>query len=147
VQRIRIGKSRRLAAALLAAHAVAAACVAISFPPGLAMPGIGLIAASAAYYLRRDALQHAGDAIVDLLLRQGGGCELTTRAGTRLTGQVLGSTFVSPWLTVINVGLRAGRGRRSVVLAPDSADTDALRQLRVWLRYRCHSNPPQSDVA
>lgn len=120
--------------------------MALSFPPGLAMPGIGLIAVSAAYSLRRDALQHAGDAIVDLILRQGGGCELTTLAGTRLTGQVLGSTFVSPWLTVVNVGLESGRGRRSVVLAPDSADADALRQLRVWLRYRCRPNPEQSDV-
>lgn len=145
--RIRIGKSRRLAAALLAAHALAGACVAISVPPAVALPVIGLIAASVAYHLRRHALQQAADAIVELILRQGGGCELTTLAGVTLKGQVLGSTFVSPWLTVVNVGLETGRGRRPVVLAPDGADADALRQLRVWLRYRCRPDPTQSGVA
>jgi toxin CptA len=144
--RIRIGKSRQLAAALLVAHATAAACLAVSFPPGLSLPGISLIAASAAYHLRRSALQRAGEAVVELVLRQGGGCELTTLAGASRAGQVQGSTFVSPWLTVINVRFETGQGRRSVVLAPDCADADALRELRVWLRFRCHRNPQASNV-
>jgi len=50
-------------------------------------------------------------------------------------GEVLASSYVSGWLVVLNLGA-SGRRARSVVLLPDCAAADELRQLRVWLRWR-----------
>jgi toxin CptA len=142
--RIQVGKSRLLAMTLAAAHAIAVACMFVSLPPGVALPGAAVIAASAIHHLRLHALQLSDGAIVELLLRESGSCELLTRGGMTLTGRVQGSTFVSPWLIVINIRLDPGRHRRSLVLVRGSAATEALRKLRVWLRYRCAGKPPES---
>lgn len=42
--------------------------------------------------------------------------------------------YVSPWLIILSLAGQHGRIR--VVLGPDSADAEALRTLRVWLRGR-----------
>ena len=49
--------------------------------------------------------------------------------------QVLPSSYVSPWLIVMNLGGSADAAR-SVVLLPDCAAAEDLRRLRVWLRWR-----------
>jgi hypothetical protein len=41
--------------------------------------------------------------------------------------------YAHPQIIILNFQLESG-GRRAVTLLPDSADPDALRQLRVWLR-------------
>lgn len=142
--RIQVGKSVVLAAALVTGHAIAVVCTMVSLPPGAAFLATAAIVASAVYRLRLDVLQYSADAIVELLLREGGRCELITRGGRTLAGQVQGSTFTSPWLIVVNIRLEPDRRRRSLVLARDSAAADVLRELRVWLRYRCAGKPPES---
>lgn len=142
--RIRIRKSATLATALVLVHAIAAACVVISLPPGVALPGLAAIAASGFHCLRADALRVSPEAIVEFQLREGGNCALLTRDGRTLAGRVQGSTYVSPGLIVVNVRLDLGRRRRSLVLARDSAAPEMLRELRVWLRYRCNGSPPES---
>ena len=58
---------------------------------------------------------------------------LTLGSGREVEGRLLGSTFVSPALVVLN--FRSGRWRtRSLVLLPDNLDPDLLRRLRVRLR-------------
>lgn len=142
--RIQVGKSVMLATALALGHALAVGCLLVSLPPAAALPGAAILAASTLHHLRLDALQASAGSIVELLLREGGGCELLTRGGRALSGLVLGSTFVSPWLIVINIRLEPGRRCRSLVLAGDSATAESRRQLRVWLRYRCSGKPPES---
>ncbi|MGH8600572.1 MAG: protein YgfX, partial [Burkholderiales bacterium] len=48
---------------------------------------------------------------------------------------VLGTTFVSSHLTVLNLRLLKGGAVRHVVLLPDNVDQDDFRRLRVWLRW------------
>lgn len=144
--RVHVGKSVVLAAALLVVHALAACCIVLTLPAGAALAGTAAIIASAVYRLRLDALKYSGDAVVELLLHEGGRCEMITRAGATLAGQVQGSTFVSPWLIVVNFRLDPNRRRRSLALAWDSASAEELRKLRVWLKYRCVEKAPESGV-
>lgn len=142
---LRIGASRLLATALLLAHGAAIACAAI-FLPGWWMPAIATTAvtASLAFHLRRDALQLSGAAITELTLREGAQCEFTMKNGATFTGIVQGSSFVAPVLIVVNVRAPTRKGSRSVILLPDSAATQDLRSVRVWLR---HHMPLDHDPA
>ncbi len=54
----------------------------------------------------------------------------TWRPATELTGAVLAS-----WLVLLSIRDETGRSRNVLVL-PDSVDRDALRRLRLWLRWR-----------
>ena len=144
--RVHVGKSVVLAAALLVVHVLAAGCIFVTLPAGAALPAAAAVLASAVYRLHLDALQFSADAIVELLLREGGACEMITRAGATLAGQVQGSTFVSPWLIVVNLRLEPSRRRHSLALAWDSASAEELRALRVWLKYRCVAQAPESGV-
>lgn len=142
---LQIAASPLLAGALALAHGVAILC-AILFLPGSWMPGLAsaVIAGSLVFHVRREALQLSGRAVTELLLKEGGPCELTLLNGAVLTGNVEGSTFVAPLLIVINVR-PVGPGRpRSVILMPDSAPAQDLRRLRVWLRYRVRPDMPAS---
>ena len=49
---------------------------------------------------------------------------------------VLGSSFVSPLLTVLSLRMLGAGGSRSLVVTPDALGADEFRRLRVWLRWR-----------
>ena len=51
------------------------------------------------------------------------------------SGSVLGTTLVTPLLTVINVRLQASRFARHVLLVPDNLNTDDFRAVRVLLKW------------
>jgi len=51
------------------------------------------------------------------------------------SGRVLGTTVVTPLLTVINVRLQALRFARHVLLVPDNLDGDDFRAVRVLLKW------------
>lgn len=134
---LRIKASPLLAMALLLAHGGAVAC-ALAFLPGWWIPGVTAtaVAASFVFHLRRDALQLSGDAVTELTLKDGARCGLSLQNGTTLAGSIEASTFVAPLLTVINVRPDGKGGSRAVILMPDSAPAQDLRQMRVWLRHR-----------
>ena len=58
--------------------------------------------------------------------------------GSEIEARLLPSSFVHPWLVVLNFQLENHRRMRSVVLFTDALERDALRQLRVWLRTVDH---------
>ena len=61
------------------------------------------------------------------------GWSLYTAKGVARDASLLPSSFVRPWLTVLNFSV--GRfGRRSVILLPDAVDGEILRRLRVRVR-------------
>ena len=80
------------------------------------------------------------DSVRELRLRPDGG--VAWRAGDggwHTTPEVSGGTLV-PWLTVI--GLKEdGRRLQPLLLLPDSLESDKLRELRVWLRWRPPAHP------
>lgn len=96
----------------------------------------GLLAASLIYYLRQDALLTSGTAVTAFTLTDAQKCIMTTRSGAIIKGNLLANTFVSPYLTVILIQPQEKWLSRSIVILPDSLDTDTFRRLRVWLRWR-----------
>lgn len=138
-----IHPSPTLAVLLITAHSIAIVCV-LGYLPAwwLKGPLVAALAASATFHLRRDVSGRARNAVTAITVHDDGRCELETRDGGVLAGAVLGTTFVSSPLVVVNVRLDDGR-RTSVVLLPDSAAAEDLRALRVWLRYRC---PPAASA-
>lgn len=139
-----IAPSPSLAALLVIVHLGADACVLVFIPAWWAVAIlIATLCASLAFYLRRDALQLSGDAVIEVTLREHGRCELLTRGGVTLEGTVAGSSFVSPLFTVLNVRLHGGHRLRSVVVMPDCAVAEDRRRLRVWLR--CRTQPEMRD--
>jgi hypothetical protein len=75
-----------------------------------------------------------------------GAASLQTRDGKWVDGEVLGSSYVSPSLTVVNFRPR-GRWRAChLILVPDNADPHEFRRLRTWLRWkRGEAAPPVSS--
>ena len=135
--RITIGPSMLLAGALGAAHMAAGWLLWLVPIPGLGKAVFTLaIAASLVYFMARDALLHAPQSIVALELRDSGGVFLQTRHGEWIEGEVLGSTYVSPFLTVINFRPQGRRGARHVILLSDNLDPRDSRRLRMWLRWK-----------
>ena len=62
--------------------------------------------------------------------------EAAERSGRRIAGTVLGTTFVAPWLIVINFKVEGHHLPHTAVILPDAVDQDGFRALRVWLRWR-----------
>jgi len=97
---------------------------------------LAAIAASLIFSLRRHALRASPAACSALDVYGDGSAKWLLRSGSTLTGRVLGDSFVSPLMTVVRLRRDDDGQRESIVLMPDSAEADALRALRVWLRFK-----------
>lgn len=137
VLNIELKASRHFAVLLIAAHGAAAILLfTVPLPAVVQLVLLAAIAISLRASLRTHALRTAPQACVRVAVQRDGRTTLELRSGETLTGQVLADSRVNPLLTVINLR-RDDNGRRaSLVLLPDSAHTDDLRALRVWLRFK-----------
>lgn len=134
--KIVIKPSRRLALLLCLAHAAAAgAFLVLELPIWLKISLVLLIGASCGVYLYGPALLRGSGAIVGLEIRDGDKLSFQTRRGEWREGTLLGSSFVSPYLTVLNFRTEGNLLARHVVILPDSVDADEFRRLRVRLRW------------
>lgn len=133
-QRVEFFPSRRLAVILLAAHGLALYALAAVLPLWAGVACAALILTSLAYYLARDAWLRL-DASCIGLVTDAEGVVMLLRDGTQLPCQVLADSVVTPALVVLNVRPRGARSARSIVILPDSLDTETFRRLRVWLRW------------
>lgn len=135
---IELGGSRRLTAGLIAMHGFAAAMLGLSgLPSGLVAAAIVPLAASLAFYLRREGLRLSPAAIVSVSLAADCRCEFHTRNGDSHEAALLGSSFVAPYLTVLNLRPSGARLARHVVILPDGVGAENFRKLRVLLSWRC----------
>lgn len=135
-QRIGVTPSMMLAVGLTALHFVAAGVLWIAPLPVLGKCLFTIaVAVSLIYYLARDALLHAPHSIVALEIRDGI-VSLQTRSGEWLDGEVLGSSYVSEWLSIVNFRPDGSYATRRVLLVPDNVDAVEYRRLRTWLRWR-----------
>ena len=134
--RIELKPSRQLAAVLLVAHALTAAAV-LALPVALAVriALLALIALSLGRCARHPAVSAAPRGCVALEVHRDGSAQWWRAQGMH-AGRVLGDSFVSPLLTVVALRRDDDGRRESIVLLPDSAEADALRALRVWLRFK-----------
>ena len=135
---IRPGFSRRLALALIAVHA--GGCVLL---PMLALPGTVswvlwlLLVGSLVHYGRRDLLRQGRRAVTEL---HWDGAEVWTLFGPDgqpQTAQLHGSSYLQPWVAILNFSTGGWIGR-TVLLLEDSVEPEQMRRLcaRLRLRYK-----------
>ena len=146
--RLRLRSSPRLAAVLLAAHVAAAAALWASLlPVALSIAGSMAVAASAAWSMRGHAFRSAPSSVVELELYEDCTLSAGTVDGRWVRCRLIGSSFVSRVLTVLNLRSEDAWGVRSVLISADAVEPDAFRRLRVWLQWRCagRMRMPQSS--
>lgn len=131
--------SRQLAALLYAAHAVSIVLLwSLTLPVALKVAIAVLVVISLIHYLSQDAWLTAHHAVTAFTLTEARQCTATLHSGKSVTGEVLGGTFVAPYLTVILYQPEGKFFTRSIVIFPDSIDAEIFRKLRVWLRWKVH---------
>lgn len=152
---VRLKPSRRLAAMLSVAHFVAIGLLwPLILPASAKLAGSALLAVSLVFYLRRYALLRSPDSVMNIELSEEMICTLETRRGDRTVCTLRGSSFVAPYLTLLELKplkrrestkppshsgrLKRWRGffARSIVILPDGIDAEQFRQLRVLLRWK-----------
>jgi len=133
---VTVAASRKLVWVLVGLHGAAiAALAAASMPMPAKVVAIGAILWTGIRETRRHALRVGKDACVALRFRQAGRCEVLCRDGKRIEGNIHGGSYVLPALTIVRL-LQQGRSSSfTVVLLPDAVSADAMRRLRVWLRW------------
>ncbi|MGH8678744.1 MAG: protein YgfX [Burkholderiales bacterium] len=132
--------SLTLAAVIIGLHAAAAGSIlVVALPSAVKMVLCAVLVISAILSVRRHALLIASESCIAVRVGQDGVCELRLRSGETDHGNLTDGWFEEPNLVVLNWRSDAGHHRRSVVLLPDSADREALRQLRVFLRFKLPS--------
>ncbi|MBI5908690.1 MAG: hypothetical protein HY848_01850 [Betaproteobacteria bacterium] len=123
-----------LALALTVMAGAALACARISLPDLAFLPVAAGIALAWTWHVAQ-ALQRGRRPLRALELRAKDSARWQDGSGLWQEGEILPSSYASDWLVVVN--LRAsGRRGRSLVLLPDCAAAEELRQLRIWLRWR-----------
>lgn len=130
--RIEPRPSRWLAAAILFVYGGAVLMtLLVPLSRWLAVPTAVAIAGAGWRTFVDRVLMSRAQAIIAVVWRDDGRWELQTRDGRRLPVALLPDSYVHPWLTVLN--FRGAARRRSVVLLPDSLDSQCYRRLRVRL--------------
>lgn len=126
--------SRILALALTVMAGAALACAWISLPD-LAFAAVAAGIALAWTWHLAQALQRGRRPPRALELDAQGTARWQDGSRQWHEAEVLDSSYVSDWMVVVNLGAGGRRGR-SLVLLPDCAAAEELRQLRIWLRWR-----------
>ncbi|HEY6095323.1 MAG TPA: protein YgfX [Gallionellaceae bacterium] len=128
--------SRLLAGLLLLMHLLALSAL---FTLPLPLWGGALLSLvvllSLAYWVARAAWLRLATSCVSIRLH-GDSVELVCRNGESVSGTVQRDTLVTPFLVVLRILPAEGRRCRNVVIAGDAMAPEALRELRVALRWK-----------
>lgn len=146
---VHLKSSRILGAVLGFAHFVAIVLLwPLMMPPSFKLTGSALLIISLVFYLRRYALLRSPDSVSSLEVTNEMACLLNTRDGGQIACALLGSSFVAPYLAVLDLNpLKIDKTdasprqssryfSRSVVILPDGINPEEFRQLRVLLRWK-----------
>jgi toxin CptA len=121
--------------ALIASHGVALTVLApLALPLWARILLASLVITSLLYHVWHDAWLLALSSNKTLLV-DGDMVQLVARNGDQVTARVLADSLVTPYITVLNVLPQGSHLARSVIILPDSLDTESFRQLRVWLSW------------
>jgi hypothetical protein len=134
--RITLRASRRLAAILVAVHVAAGVtCIPLDIPLEIKLAISAAIAVSLVHALRRYALLRGRAALVALELRAERQADAQTRDGAWHHACILGTSYVSASLTVLNLKFDDRLVARHLIIVPDMLDIEDFRALRVILRW------------
>jgi hypothetical protein len=134
--RVRLNGSRYVAAVLATAYA-GSACILIplDLPVEVKSAIVALMALGLARDVWRIALLRSPGAVVAVELRDEDRVTVQTRNGEWCDARLLGTTYTTPHLTVLNLRHEKRLLARHVVIAADSGNAADLRRLRVRLRW------------
>ena len=96
-----------------------------------------LLLASLIYHVRRNAMRTSLNAILALQISPECRCSAQVGSGDWFDAQLLATSFVSPYLTILNLRLDHAHLGKHVVILPDAIEAEQFRELRVLLRWRC----------
>ncbi|MEP6604796.1 MAG: protein YgfX [Nitrosospira sp.] len=152
---LRLKPSMRLAVMLSLAHFFAIGLLwPLMLPAAAKLAGSAALALSLIFYLRHYALLGSPKSVMGLELSDDMTCTLQLRQGERIACTLLGSSFVTPYLTVLELKphklleplqpllLPMSRkflrrfSARSIVIMSDGVDMEKFRQFRVLLRWK-----------
>lgn len=130
--RIVLKPSRLLASFVTSGHLVAG----VMLVP-LAMPlwAKSLILLAIAAGLAHRAVGFARSPIISIAIHDSTRATITLRDQRELPAAILETTYVSHWLTAVNLRVGDERLARHVLLLPDNVDADDFRRVRVALRW------------
>lgn len=138
--RMELGRSRWLAGLLAGIHLGAFFLLMTLVPPLWVIAlSAAILIASAAHAILLHAWQRLPRSVTGLEISDD--CKLMLRDanGGWREAALLPSSFVTPYLTILNFRHADERRARSVVILPDRVQPDLFRRLRVLLRWRCRS--------
>jgi toxin CptA len=134
--RVELKPSRYIAAALTAAHIVALVTILpLDLPVTAKVMCAVLIVVSLAHAIARHALLWSRRALTAVELREKGEVAVQTRDGEWHDARILGTSYVSPALSAINLRMADARLARHILVVADNCDPEQFRRLRVCLRW------------
>ena len=126
-----------LAAILAFAHGAACAAVwSIDLPLWCKTLACAVLLVNFVIVAATRALLLTPSAVVALEISSDNVLSLQTHSSAWAEFEVLSSTFVMPWLTILNLRRHGDSAVKRVALLADSLDADDFRKLRVWLRWK-----------
>jgi toxin CptA len=135
--RLHLKPSLYLAATLVAAHVGSAlVLIPLGMPLWAKLTIAASIGASLAHTLWSRALLKSRASLVAVELRDIDGIAVQSRSGEWHEARLLGTSYVTPLLTVLNLKLEDRLFARHVVIVSDAAAAEDFRRLRVLLRWR-----------
>ena len=138
MQTIKLRPSLWLAGMLTAMHGITSALIwLLPLDLWLKIAAVLLILTSLIYHVRRDAMRTSRNAILALKISPECRCNAQVWSGDWFEAQLLSTSFVSPYLTILNLRLDHARLVKHVVILPDAIEAEQFRELRVLLRWRC----------
>ena len=125
-----------LAAILALGHGAAIAIVLlVSLPPWAKLIAAAALIVHLLIVARRQALLLTPDSAVAIEIGSDNILSVKARRGEWSEYAVLGDTYVTSYLTVMNLQQADTRAVKRVAILPDSVDAEDFRKLRVWLRW------------
>jgi toxin CptA len=122
---------------LVAAHGAAIAMIAlVGLPLWLQLIALAALVLSLMFNVRQYALLRSPDAVVAIDIASDDAFSVQTRREDWIECEVLGSTYVTAFLTVLNLREKDSGAVRRVTILPDSIEAEDFRGLRVWLRWK-----------
>ena len=140
--RITFRPSCQLAVILVALHGAAGATtLPLGLPLELKLALAAAITASLLHALWRYALLRSRPAFVALEISDASQANVQSRDGAWHHARILGTSYVSALLTVLNLKIDGHLLARHLVIAPDMVDIEDFRALRVILRWSARAAP------
>lgn len=134
--RASLKRSRTIAGALFVAHALAGATVVPVHLPLWAKAAMVLVLGLSLFHaIYRHALLGTTRAVLVIEVKDQRTGAIEGRDGQWRDAQILGSTYVTPRLTVLNLRVSGERLARHVLVVPDNIEPEDFRKLRVLLRW------------